>query len=510
MPQFRLPVRDTEGLPSAVVDNNTNTSYSVGTLEPLTVNYSTPKHIYAIIIVGDYPLGEAIDVEISPDGNSFTSARDTFNYSFMREVQNSVYVWVNKSIKAWRIVNRLSSTITIKEIIVLTPHESNPLLPILYPDSVELVDEGTTNLDSFANLSNIVDSDDNTYATFAFQPGYTTYTLYLRGRVSLPLISLISPFAILEVDPGDSNLPSVMHQDQKTHAYFLWGTVDSGEGWSSDQYYSSSIPRISNSPQLLWSQKIWELMSGSYIAGSAYSTYLLPTYYSEGPVSRTAFLEALLLHKALNNKIIFVPYFMSFYHRPIFIRGQAYHIYYPTEDIREPFLYVAANSSTGKIHLNFGLRISCSSPVNQSFTLKIYGIGFLCFPQIDFEAPLTIPSYWAWFQHSPLNGVTRDGNESTESPDITTDEYFASIYPIAVDVASPRAIRYKIRSTSGGTSTIRVRRYFGYHQPSDNTLPWYYDEATYEIGETLQDVDVTGSDSHGKTSVIKVEIIPSE
>jgi len=510
MPQFRLPVRDTEGLPSAVVDNNTNTSYSLNGLETLTVNYSTPKHIYAIIIVGDYFLGEVIDVEISLDGNSFTSARNTFNYSFIRGVQNNVYIWVNKSIKSWKIINHSASTIIIKEIIVLTPHESNPLLPILYPDSVELVDEGTTNLDFFANLSNIVDSDDNTYATFTFQPGYTTYTLYLRGGVSLPLMSLISPFAILEVDPSDSNLPSVIHQDRQTHAYFLWGAVDSWDPLSYSQDPLSPIPRISNSPQLLWSQKILEWRDGSYTRGRAHPTYLLPTFYGEESSSRTAFLEALLLHKALNNKIVFVPYFMSLYHRPIFIRNPAYYTYYPTEDIREPFLYVAANGSTDKIHLNFGLRISCSSPVNQSFTLKIYGIGFLCLPQIDFEAPLTIPSYWAWFQHSPLNGVTRDGNESTESPDITTDEYFASIYPFAVDVASPRAIRYKIRSTSGGTSTIKVRRYFGYHRPSDNTLPWYYNEATYEIEETLQDVDITGSDSHGKTSVIKVEIIPSE
>jgi hypothetical protein len=202
MPQFRLPVRDTEGLPSAVVDNNTNTSYSLSGLETLTVNYSTPKHIYAIIIVGDYPLGEAIDVEISLDGNSFTSARDTFNYSFMRKVQDNVYVWVNKSIKAWRIINRSASTITIKEIIVLTPHESNPLLPILYPDSVELVDEGTTNLDFFANLSNIVDSDDNTYATFTFQPGYTTYTLYLRGEVSLRLYPLSHPSPYWKLTPA--------------------------------------------------------------------------------------------------------------------------------------------------------------------------------------------------------------------------------------------------------------------------------------------------------------------
>jgi hypothetical protein len=73
----------------------------------------------------------------------------------------------------------------------------------------------------------------------------------------------------------------------------------------------------------------------------------------------------------------------------------------------------SANGSTGKISFYFGLRIETTSPVTSNFTVKIYGLGFLCFPQMDFEAPLSLPSGAAWFEHIPLGSVTRDNDEST-------------------------------------------------------------------------------------------------
>ncbi|MDT7878427.1 MAG: hypothetical protein RQ862_07715, partial [Candidatus Caldarchaeales archaeon] len=171
--------------------------------------------------------------------------------------------------------------------------------------------------------------------------------------------------------------------------------------------------------------------------------------------------------------------------------------------------YVAANGSTNKIYLFFGLRIETNSAVTSNFTVKIYGLGFLLFPQMDLEVPITFPSYNVWFDHTPLGSVTRDNNETTESPDITTDEKFVSIYPAAVDVSSGRAIRFRIRSTSGGTSTFNVDRYYGFHRASDDNILWYYKRDSYSVGNTLQSFDVTGEDQMGQTKVIKVEITPT-
>jgi len=501
MPQWRFPKRDTEGLPSALADNNYDTGYSLSGGETLTISYATSKYIYSILIVGDN-LSSAV-VEISEDGTNFTNAHTTFDASKMTAVNRGIYVWVDKSIKAWRIRNTSSSPLYIWEIVVLTPDDTKPYFAVYYPNEIAVNNEGTTNLDSFSNLPHIADGDDNTYATFTFRGGYTTYTLHLQNSFSIPCMAIISPFAILEIDAGGSNLASVIKTSSSSHIYFWWGIVNGADGFT-DYIDKNTIYPAANSPKILWSQKAYEEEAGSTVRGLFSETTLRPNSYYD---NNSSLLGALKPHIIIGTKKSYCPYLLSFRWRPIFIKSY-YHIYYPSNDLREPFIYAVANGNTSKIYLNFGLRIDCSSVVNQAFSVKIYGIGFLCFPQMDFEAPLSLPSGAVWFEHVPLNSVTRDNNESTESPDITTDEYFASIYPIAVDVASPRAIRYRIRSTSGETSTIKVRRYFGYHRPSDDSLLWYYDEATYEIGENLQDADITGNDSHGKASVAKVEIIP--
>jgi hypothetical protein len=110
----------------------------------------------------------------------------------------------------------------------------------------------------------------------------------------------------------------------------------------------------------------------------------------------------------------------------------------------------------------------------------------------------------------PQGNVTRDNNELTESTDITTDEKFVAIYPTAVDVSSAggRAIRFRIRSTSGGDSNFTIKRYYGFHSASDDAILWYSQNVTYNVGATLQSFDVLGEDQYGQTKVIKVEIIP--
>jgi hypothetical protein len=246
--------------------------------------------------------------------------------------------------------------------------------------------------------------------------------------------------------------------------------------------------------------------------GDFRDTYLTPTYYDPigtNSLNGTAFLEALRPETTINRKTFYVPYFFSLRHRPIFIGGETHHIYYTTNNISEPFIYAAANGSTNKIYLKFGLRIEASSTVTSGFTVKIYGLGFFLFPQMDIEVPLTLPDYSVWFNHTPLGSVTRDNNETTGSPDITTDEKFVSIYPVAVDVSAGRAIRYRIRSTSGGTSTFNVDRYYGFHQASSDGIWWYYKRDSYSVGNTLQSFDVTGGDQYGQTKVIKVEITPT-
>jgi hypothetical protein len=433
----------------------------------------------------------------------------------MTYAHNHPYWWINRSIKGWRLKNNSSINKSIAEIIVLTPDNTKPYLEVYYPNIVEIVNTDTTNLDSFANLSHISDGDDNSYASFTFRGGYSTYTLYLKGEISLPMVSLISPFALIEIDPGPSNLASAI-DSEKSHGYFHWGAKDNTLNHTTSLIsYANYINFISNSPKRLWSQKVFELADDSnvYVQGVFNGRELSPTIYSHVPPTvlrrqRSALLEALQASTVVGNKHLYVPYFFSFPHRPIFVTG-TYHIYYATDNIVEPFVYTAANGSTGKIYLYFGLRIETTSLVTSSFTVKIYGLGFLCFPQMDLEVPLSPPSRAVWFEHIPFGSVTRDNNESTESPDITTDEKFVSIYPVAVDVSTGRAIRYRIRSTSGGTSTFNVDRYYGFHRTTDDDILWYYKRDSYSVGNTLQSFDVTGADQYGQTKVIKVEIMPT-
>jgi hypothetical protein len=516
MPQLRFPKRDTEGLSSALVDNDRRTYVSISSGGSVTVSYAAPKHVYAIIVIPDTD-SNTIDLRnvifsITEDGSSYYSLLPYMISSNMTQAYNKPYWWVNKSIKGWQLRNNSSATWRIGEIIVLTPDDTKPYLEVSYPSTIEIIDSGTTNLDFFSNLSNISDGDDNTYATFAFGGGYSTYTLYLKGEFALPMASVISPFALIEIDPQSSNIGSVIRQIN-SHGYFLWGLKDT-ISYVTGFIYITSVPlSILNSPRKLWSQKVYEdYDTGSIVKGVFSDNILAPTYYAPitGSFSDgTAFLEALRLETIINQKTLYVPYFFSLRHRPIFIAGEGYHIYYTTDNIAEPFIYVAANGSTNKIYLKFGLRIETSSTVTSDFTVKIYGLGFLLFPQMDVEVPLTLPDYNVWFAHTPLGSVTRDNNEATESPDITTDEKSVSIYPVAVDVSSGRAIRYRIRSTSGGTSTFNVDRYYGFHRASDDQILWYYKRDSYSVGDTLQSFDVTGEDQLGQTKVIKVEIKPT-
>lgn len=510
MPQLRFPKRDTEGLASALVDNDRRTYVSLDSGSTLSVSYAAPKYVYAIIVVPLYPRRE-VELQITWDGSTYYSMLPYITNTNMTYAYNNPYWLVNSTIKGWRLKNLSASPLSIGEIIVLTPDDTKPYLEVYYPNTIEIVNTGTINLDSFSNLPYISDGDDNTYASFTFRGGYSTYTLYLKGEISLPMVSVISPFALIEIDPGSSNLRSAMDYE-RSHGYFHWGAKDSMPNYSTNPLrYNSTIPSILNSPQKQWSQKVVENVSGSDIYGSFGDHILLPTQYTHlsGELrSGSALLEALRVSDAIGHKLLYIPYFFSFPYRPVFV-ASTYHIYYTTNNIAEPFIYTAANGSTGKIYLYFGIRIETTSALTSSFTVRIYGLGFLCFPQIDFEAPLSISSDAVWFEHTPLGGVTRDNNESTESPDITTDEKFISIYPAAVDVSSGRAIRFRIRSTSGGTSTFNVDRYYGFHRASDDIIEWYYKRDSYSVGDTLQSFDVTGEDHWGQTKVIKVEITPT-
>ena len=515
MPQLRFPKRDTEGLPSALVDNNRETRVTLSSGGTLSVNYATPKYVYAIIVV---PYSNTmIDLrsallEVTEDGSTYYQVPTYITNTNMTYAYNNPYWWVDKPIRRWRVANYSDSPWYVGEIIVLTPDDTKPYLAVYYPETIEIINDGTTNLDSFANLTYISDGNDDTYASFVFRDGYYTYTLYLKGGFSLPLAAVISPFALIEIDPASSNLASAI-DSEKSHGYFHWGAKDSMPGYNTALLpYNITLSSISNSPQKRWSQKVYEITSNLNVYGSFNDTALLPTEYTYRPPTqlgyRSALLEALQVSTIVGNKHLYVPYFFSFPHRPIFV-ASTYHIYYTTNNLAEPFVYTAANGSTGKIYLYFGLRIKTTSAVTSSFTVKIYGLGFLCFPQMDFESPLSLASGAVWFEHMPLSSVTRDNNEATESPDITTNEKFVSIYPVAVDVSSGRAIRYRIRSTSGGTSTFNVDRYYGFHRASDDQILWYYKRDSYSVGDTLQSFDVTGEDHHGQTKVIKVEITPT-
>jgi len=517
MPQLRFPKRDTEEISSAAVrDNNRETFIYLYPGQTLLASYATPKYVYAIIVVPNAPHVIAdlrdISLEITEDGSTYYEVPTYITNTNMLYAYSNPYWWVNKLIKGWRLSVSVSSGYPIAEVIVLTPDNTKPYLEVYYPHTIEIINAGTTNLDSFANLSYISDGNDNTYASFTFRGGYSTYTLYLKGELSLPLASIISPFALIEIDPGSSNLASAI-SSEKSHGYFHWGARDSMPAYNtSSLHYNSTLYSISNSPKKRWSQKVYETRTDTRVYGSFNDPFLLPTSYTHLPPnalgSRSALLEALRVSTIIGNKHLYVPYFFSFPYRPVFLTS-TYHIYYSTNKLVEPFIYVAAHGSTGKIYLNFGLRIETTSPITSSFTIKIYGLGFLCFPQMDLEVPLSLSSSMGWYEHTPLGGVTRDNNESTESPDITTDEKLVSIYPVAVDVSSGRAIRFRIRSTSGGTSTFNVDRYYGFHRASDDNILWYYKRDSYSVGDTLQSFDVTGEDQYRQTRVIKVEITPT-
>jgi hypothetical protein len=229
MPQLWFPKRDTEGLLSALVDNDDRTAIYLDPGATLSVNYATPKHVYAIIVI-PRANWSAIDLtratlSITEDGSSYYSLSPHMTSSLMYEAYNKPYWWVNKSIKGWRLTNNSTTRWLVGEIIVLTPDDTKPYLEVSYPSAIEIINEGTTYLNSFSNLSYISDGDDNTYASFVFRGGYSTYTLYLKGEFTLPMASVISPFALIEIDPQSSNIESVILQNN-SHGYFHWGLKD--------------------------------------------------------------------------------------------------------------------------------------------------------------------------------------------------------------------------------------------------------------------------------------------
>jgi hypothetical protein len=518
MPAFLYPKRDTEGLPAAVVDNNISTNILFQPGSTLNISYVEPKTVYAIIIRATiptyyFPLSEILVLYITPDGQNYFPVPPARLYNIGRYevVSEAAYWFINQSIKGWRLQNIQPSNApafpVLREILVLVEDSNSPLLNILYPDSIEIIDNNTTHLDFFSGLSNISDGNDNTYAIFNFRGGYTLYTLYLKGLFAIPMATVISPFILIEVDPLASNIGSKISHDLSSHGYFHWGAVDNLNHTSGYVSPLTSVSPIANSPKLQWSQKVKvEVASTGLARGIFTDSFLSPTAYD----SSTALSAPLEPHAIINSKTLYVPYFFSLRHWPIFIAGQSDYIYYATNDSVEPFVYTAANGSTGKIILKFGLRIQTTSSVSSNFAVKIYGMGFLCFPQMDFETPLAHPPGAVWYAHVPQGNVTRDNNEATESSDITTAEKFVSIYPTAVDVSpgSGRLIRFRIRSTSGGDSNFTVKRYYGFHRASDDTILWYSQDTTYNVGSTLQSFDVLGEDQYGQTKVIKVEIIP--
>jgi hypothetical protein len=515
MPQLRFPKRDTEGLPSIVADNDYDTYITIYPGDYFTVNYDTSKHIYAIIMIHDTTLSTVqryMILEVTEDGVSYSRIPSLITSSFVRSANRNNYWIVNRTVIGWRIRNSAYSSVKIREIIVLTPDDTKPYLNILYPDTVEIIYSGTTNFYGVSNLSHISDGDDSTYATFYFPGGHFVYTLYLQGTFSIPMASIISPFVLIEIEPGvASGLPTAI-DDNKSHGYFIWGSKDSIPAFASDVDIDSPLNRSPNSPKLFWSQRVYEYFFSylNQVRGVFAEDFLSPTTYYSSTYARTAVTNALNLKGIVNNPTLYVPYFFSLYHRPLFIFDLTNYIAYATDDLSEPFVYTAANGSTGRIYLRFGLRLEASSsPVSGNFQVKIYGMGFLCFPQMDFEVPRTFPDNAVWFDHIPLGGVTRDNNEDTESPDITTNEKFVSIYPVALDVSPGRILRYRIRSTSDEASTFNLDRYYGFHQVDSDSILWYYERDFHWVDDTLESFDVTGEDRYGQTKVIKVEITPT-
>jgi hypothetical protein len=510
MPQLRFPKRVTEGLPLFLVNGRKDdASYiEIAPGASFTVSYNTSYYIYAIVAVSlpNYRIGGIYgdyyaNLEITTDGTTYSVVPLPVTYIGSGEPGAVVYWPINQSIRGWRIRNITSASfIRIVEIIVLTPDDTKPYLPIFHVDTIELIDNGTTNLDFFSNIAAITDGDDNTYATFGFRGGYDKYTLYLKGAVSLPMATVVTPFILIEIDPGGSNLSSIIARDH-SYGYFAWGTREPITFHSAPFGAEYGFPNaINNNPQQLWSQKAARDSTNN---GVIHESAITPTYDGEAWL-----LDCLPAHSIMTNKQLYAPYFFTLHLRPVFIHGLPKLTYYATNTPIEPFVYTAANSFGTKIYLRFGLRIRCLAPTTGNFFIKVYGMGFLCFPQMDIEVPLSLPADVVWYDHVPLGSVTRDALETTESPDITTDEKFVSIYPVAVDVSS-QTIRYRIRSTSGGTSTFNIDRYYGFHRTSDNTILWYYKRDSYSVGDTLQSFDITGPDQNGQTKVIKVEITPT-
>jgi hypothetical protein len=460
-----------------------------------------------------------LSLQVSPDGLNYSPPLKPFRIESIRKGEaeaNAICWWIDQVVRSWQISTKhVAPDIEIGEIIVLVPDDTKPLLPVIYPDSIEVLTTGTTNLDFFSGLSNISDGDDNTYATFAFRGGYSVYTLYLRGTFSIPMATVISPFALIEIDPQSSNLATVINQNIKeSHGYFHWGASDS-VSYSGYAGTYDPIEKVSNRPRLRWSQKAYEYVDGStpwLVIGTLTDSILQPDNADPNHIALTAPLDPSLI---LNRKTLYIPYFFSLRYWPIFVAHSGFgyeYIRYATDDLVEPFVYTAANGTTGKITLNFGLRIATTSIVSRPFAVKLYSMGFLCFPQMDFEAPLGFSPNAVWFDHVPQGNVTRDNNELTESTDIVSGEKFVVVYPTAIDISSEsgQAIRFRIRSASDGNSNFTIKRYYGFHSANDNTILWYSLRTDHNVGVTLQSFDVLGEDQYGQTKVIKVEILPFE
>jgi hypothetical protein len=540
MPQLRFPKRDTEGLNPEIADNSLRTYMFLPPSSNASygVSYATPKHVYAIIILAvddphsGYPNTplyhrlptRMIKLEITEDGSSFYRVPTYITDTNITTAYFNVYWWINKPIKGWRLINTSSSVpFMIFEVIVLVPDDTQPYLPVYLPQTISIISDGTTNLEGVTNLFSIIDGDDNTYASFIFRSGFYTYTLYLEGKLSVPMLSVVSPFALIEIDPGSSNIRSAI-DDLVSHGYFHWGLKDSitSDGpFFGGKVFFASIERVENSPRLRWSQKIYEtvLPPGDYpqvIVGSPTDDHLRPDNYifpyryilgGNTPVSGPALLEALTPSIAINSKYLYVPYFFSFYHRPVFIAIPADNfIKYTTYDLNEPLAYVAANEATNQIYLKFGLHIEGAIRITGGFTVRIYALGFLCYPQMDLLAPYTLggTDYAAWPDLIPVTNVTRDKNLTTETPDLE-DRRFISIYPAATNVSlnGGTTIRLFIRSTGTEPADFTISRFYGYHVAADDQIVWYLDSKSYNVGPELQPFDISGEDRFLRTNLIK-------
>jgi len=138
--------------------------------------------------------------------------------------------------------------------------------------------------------------------------------------------------------------------------------------------------------------------------------------------------------------------------------------------------------------------------------VRIYALGFLCFPLMDFLAPTTLggTDYAAWPNLTPVTNVTRDKNLTTETIDLG-DQRFISIYPAATNVSlnGGTTIRLFIRSTGTEPSSFTIWRFYGYHVAADDQIVWYADIKRYSVGTALQPFDISGEDRFLRTNLIK-------